>query len=402
VDSPRTENPTLDKAVADLFEAARKSDESSSSPRKHHLIPASYLVRWETAAMIRVTETDSKHTYLSSADTAARETDFYRMESDDLDPESIPPLLFETMLSRVEGAGKAAIDLLLDGGILALDPPDVYALTQFLAFQLARGRARRREITNMANKMMLLQYGQMTDEGIRRRLREQGKPATQEEVGRMRAFIDDWKAGKYFIGPQPAALVALASLAAEAIAMTLLARRWWLYATACPLITSDEPVVAIPGPGQERRELLGVGTAGVVVFPLDPHHLLAMFHPALALDEVGLFPELLPTEVDEIDLELAAASDRWLFEQSTRRRTTTLLVPRWPKDAAIYEHHRRGDSSERELVRGFRPNRWAQLGIAPPPAVGRWWRGVGPETFVQPIVWEQMEYALFNSLALAA
>jgi hypothetical protein len=145
-----------------------------------------------------------------------------------------------------------------------------------------------------------------------------------------------------------------------------------------------------------------VGTAGVVVFPLDPHHLLAMFHPNLPLDRIALCPDLLPTETDEINLKFAAASDRWLFEQSTKRRTTTLLVPRWQKDATEYEEFRVLDATDREMVRGFRPNRWAQFGHGPPPPVERWWRRAAPGTFDQPIVWENIEYALFNSLAIAA
>jgi len=148
--------------------------------------------------------------------------------------------------------------------------------------------------------------------------------------------------------------------------------------------------------------LLGVGTAGVVIFPLDPNHLLAMFHPNLPLDRVSLEPKLLPSEVDGINLELTAASDRWLFEQSSKRRTTTLLVPPWPKDPTEYEEFRDHDAPDREIVMGFRPNRWAQFGHAPPPPVERWWRNAVPGTFDQPIVWESMEYALFNALAVAA
>ncbi len=401
---PPSGNPDLDRAVAELFESARRSDRSTSRARKHHLVPASYLVRWEEAGQIRVTETDSKHTYLNRAEVAARETDFYRMESEDLDSEEIPPLLFETILGRIEGAGKPAIDRLIDCGMDALEPPDVSALSQFLAFQIARGRARRREILDMANKVMLIQYGNISDEGIRRLLRKQGKKATSEEVGSMREFIDAWKAGRYVIGPQPAARVALASLAAEATAMTLLGRRWRIYQATCPLITCDEPVVAVGGPRQDRRAILGVGTAGVVIFPLDPFHLLAMFHPGLHpglyLDAVGLHAELLPSEVDELNLQLAAASDRWLFERSTKRRTTTLLVPPWPRDSTVFEEIRFVNEPDRAILREFRPSRWPTFGQAPPPPVERWWRHADlPGDHDRPIVWEEMEYALYNSLA---
>jgi hypothetical protein len=395
---PSSGNPEIDSAVADLFDAARKNDNGPSRPRKHHLVPASYLVRWEVEDKIRVTETDTRLTYLNAAEVAARETDFYRMESEDLDPDDVPPLLFETILSRVEGAGRAAIDLVLTGGVRALGPVDVQAMSQFLAFQIARGRARRREIMDMANKAMLLQFADITDDGIRQRLEQNGAGSTSQEVASMRIFIDDWKAGKYVVGPQPAAQVALASMAAEDIAMTLLGRRWWIYGSSSPIITCDEPVVAIGGPGQDRCAVLGVGTAGVVVFPLDPHHVLAMFHPGIPLDAVALHRDLLPSEVDELNAELAAASDRWMFEQSSHRRTTTLLVPPWPNESTTFEDIEVVNDPQRQYMRSFRPNRWARFRKAPRSPIERWWPSTGWLWINQPIVWEDMEYAQYNSL----
>ena len=50
--------------VAAMFERARNNEKSA--PRKHHVIPASYLARWERDGRIRVTETDSKRTYTPS------------------------------------------------------------------------------------------------------------------------------------------------------------------------------------------------------------------------------------------------------------------------------------------------------------------------------------------------
>ena len=60
----REPHQTLDEAVAAMFERARNNEKSA--PRKHHVIPASYLARWERDARIRVTETDSKRTYTPS------------------------------------------------------------------------------------------------------------------------------------------------------------------------------------------------------------------------------------------------------------------------------------------------------------------------------------------------
>jgi hypothetical protein len=73
-----------------------------------------------------------------------------------------------------------------------------------------------------------------------------------------------------------------------------------------------------------------------VLFPFDPHHLLAMFHPYLSLDELALYPELCPSEADEINIELAAGSDRWLFELPNHIRGLTLTVPRHARGRAVF------------------------------------------------------------------
>ena len=54
----RQPDETLDEAVAAMFERARRNE--NSAPRKHHVVPASYLARWQRDGQIRVTETDAK------------------------------------------------------------------------------------------------------------------------------------------------------------------------------------------------------------------------------------------------------------------------------------------------------------------------------------------------------
>lgn len=94
-----------------LMEQARRNE--YSGPKKHHLVPSSYLRRWEVAGKLRVTDVEAKRSHTTAAAKAARETDFYRLEADGLDPELVPPLLFETLLSQVEGWGKRIIDELV-------------------------------------------------------------------------------------------------------------------------------------------------------------------------------------------------------------------------------------------------------------------------------------------------
>lgn len=107
---PLTEVPPEEHPdVLALMARARKS-ESASTPRKHHLVPASYLKRWAEGGKIRVSDVNAGRTYITAPEKAARETDYYRVQSEDIDPEFLPPLFLETFLSHIEDLGKQAID----------------------------------------------------------------------------------------------------------------------------------------------------------------------------------------------------------------------------------------------------------------------------------------------------
>ncbi len=394
----RQPDETLDEAVAAMFERARRNEKSA--PRKHHVIPASYLARWQRDGQVRVTETDAKRTYTTSPEKAARETDFYSLASEDLDSHEIPPLLMETILSQIEGSAKSIIDRLLEGGPGALSALDALGFAQFLAFQVTRGRAFRAQIMAMANAGMLKMWEGVSDQGIAARLREQGSDSSPGAVAAIRETLDEWKDGHWTVAPQPAALVGYAAAAAEPLAMTFLARPWRIYQSVMPMITCDEPVVPVPRPRGDRGEYAGLATAGVVLFPLDPHHLVAMFHPYLALDEVALHPELCPSEADEINLELAGHSDRWLFERPNHSRSLTLTVPRHAPTRAVLESINVANRPEDEFFRGYRPTRWHASLRRPPLPVERWWRqGRSPGLHDLPFDVETMPFALFNSLS---
>ncbi|WP_276944634.1 DUF4238 domain-containing protein, partial [Ferrimicrobium acidiphilum] len=308
----RRPDETLDEAVAKMFERARKNGESP--PRKHHLIPASYLERWAVDGRIRVTETDSKYTYVTRPDQAARVTDFYSLASDEMDNDRIPPLLIETILSQIEGDAKQIIDKLIEGGPRALTLIEALEFEQFLAFQIVRGRLFREQLAEVVDRAQFVLWSDITDEGIAANLSEQGVENDPDEVAHIRAFISEWRAGQVRVQLQGPAMVGFAAEAAIQLQGVLLARAWRIFHTSTPLITCDEPVASVPVPRGDRRRYPGLQTAGAIIFPLHPHHLLVMFHPALPLDEEAMRPELSQIEVGEINRELAANSERWLFE----------------------------------------------------------------------------------------
>jgi len=388
---------TVEDAVAAVFASAR-----TAKARRHHLVPRSYLERWAVDGYVRATATDRRrHTFTTQPVNTAVESGYYSLQSDDLDPDAIPPMLMETILSRIEEPSKRIIGVLIEHGPAALRPEDAITFAMFVAFQLTRGRAVRAQIDEMANNGQLLLWGSLTDEGIREHLREMGSDARSEAVAGIRAFIDDWRAGHVKVRMQKPALVSYAAEAALEMVMPLLARPFRVYRSQAPLITCDEPVVPVPTPGHDLKRLAGIATAGVIIFPLDPHHLLAMFHPDLELDEHALWPELLPSETDELNMFIAAHSDRWLFEMARHTRTTTLPVPPLPSELLTMRTLavENTDDGQRELINFCAPTRWRSASRQPGPPVGRWWRLADAPGFHHlPYDIDRMPDALYNVL----
>lgn len=391
----RRPDETLEEAVAAMFERARRNEEEAA-PRKHHLVPASYLARWAPTGQLRVTVTDTKRTYTGSPGTVGRVTDFYSLASEDLDAGAVPPLLIETILSQIETAAKPLVDLLIEDGPGALTPLSALAFGQFLAFQVTRGRSFREQLMAIANAGQLLMWEGITDEGIAARLKENSQDDSPEAVAGIREWFDAWQRGEYRVGPQPAAQVWHAAAAAEPLALNLVGRQWRVYHSVLPLITCDEPVVPVHGPHQNRREVPGLATAGVVLLPLNPHRLLAMFHPYLRLDTVALEQELLPSEASELNVEIAANSDRWIFELVRGTQGRSILVPPHAPARAVVAAAGPGPTPGRELFRSHRPTRWHS---STPPAlpVARWWfHSDGSERI--PIDPDRQPYAMYNYL----
>lgn len=364
VELPPEEHPD----VLALLNRARKS-ETASTPRKHHLVPASYLKRWAEDGRIRVTEVNNGHTYLTAPEKAARETDYYRVESEDIDPEFVPPLLFETFFSYVEGDGKQAIDQLLLRPALELDPELRATFARYMALQRTRGHAFRQERRKTPNDLLKISYEHVTEEGIRLLMQERGMEVTDATVEAIRTNIEDLQSGDLWIQPQDAAVVGQAVKATEYIGEYLLYREWLVYRTPPVLVTCDEPVVIIGGPGFRRTEHAGIGNAGIIIFPLAPDAVLVMPRP----DLIGLRDgELDHAETAELNREILGHAARWAFERPSRNVAARIQVPPVP-EATVTERRiattKRGD----EIIRTYRPTRWANTDDPPNWPVAKWW-----------------------------
>lgn len=355
-----------DPDIVALIGKAKRNEKNP--PRKHHVVPASFLRRWTEERQLRVTEVDEGRSWITTAEKAGRRTDYYNLASEDLDPDQVPPLLAETLLSEIEALGKNAIDALLDKGVKDLSHQERSDLAVFLGFQSVRGDSTREMIRKVANDDFKIQYGQLNNDGIRRELIKRGLEATEASVAESAKFITDLNEGSVTVGPQRPAEVMHAFQMALKVAEVLYDRHWATFKTAPILLTCDEPVIPLGCPGDNRAELTGIADARAIIFPLAPDSLLVMFrNPPSARTLAPLTHQ----ELAEINHEVIAHAARWAFERPRRKTSMALRVPPRPQATQIVEHEVTGKPNT-SIVRLFKPSRWAESSHPPTWPVSKW------------------------------
>jgi hypothetical protein len=368
---PRPQESRHAAALRELIDEARRSGQSQSAPRRHHLVPAFYLKHWAVAGKIRVTHLDEARSWITSPKNAALETDFYRVESPDLDPREVPPLLFETALSKFEQWGadfiNAAID---DPGEPGRDDEMRVRFSLFMAMQYVRGRHFRAVAQASMTDFFKLRYGKMTDEGVRHLLHDKGLEPSQENIDRVRRFADDLESGDLTLGPDKPSLIGMSGRMVHDVGSHLFDRGWHIYQVPSILLTCDEPLIPVPGPPHSRAERGGVADAGVVLFPLTPGLLLAMF------DGVNARPQkpygLGYVDIADINREIAGAASLYAFERPKRRVAAALKVPKAGEPISRAAPVLIDGTEEEFLIRRHRPSRWANATPEPPWPVERW------------------------------
>jgi hypothetical protein len=358
------------EALEALLEEARLSGESQSAQRRHHLVPAFYLRRWADEGKLRVTNVNARKSWITTPRRAATETDYYRIESPEIDPVEIPPLLFETALGKVEEWGADFIDAAIaDRHAVLRDDEQRMLFSTYLAFQFVRGRNFREFYQAAMNDHFKLTYGGMTDAGIRRFLRDRGREPTEAAIAEMRAVLDQINSGAATVGPQKADVIGTSGQMVEEVAGRLFARQWRIYSLPPILVTSDEPVVPIPGPPHPRSERGGVADAGVVVFPLTPGLLLAAFDGVTAW--AGSYDQLSRVDIIDLNREIAATASIYAFERPGRAVVNAFKLPPRPAAVAMSDPMPVGAPSE-FIIRSHRPSRWSTETHPPPWPVERW------------------------------
>lgn len=353
------------------FEKFMEEARNDSKARKHHVVPNSYIGRWCAAGgMIQITDLLLGKTRPVSPLNAARITDFYRVESPELDVHEFPPALVEKLLGTIEGKAVPALDALIGKGAEGLTDTERFDVARFMGFQYVRGQRSRNLVKESAESYFRLLHGDLSPQGIRDLLIQNGQDHSQENVDAFVTYQGMLREGKIKVGPQQAALVGMPLDLADTVAEILYDKEWVLFRTRPILMTSDEPVVPIGGPGRDRQIQAGLGTAPVVIFPVAPDALLVMF-----TEDPGphKLQDLTLIELAELNREIAASASRWVIDQKGRKAALAFDLPPAPNSSIdLNEYSSANGEVQGDIIRTTRPNRWAQTTTPPDWPVLRW------------------------------
>ncbi|MGO4230962.1 DUF4238 domain-containing protein [Arthrobacter sp. YAF34] len=339
--------------------------------RKHHVVPNSYIGRWSgPGGMIQITDMLLGQTRPVSPLNAARITDYYRVESPELDAHEFPPALVETLLGTIEGKAVPALDALIQKGADGLTDMERLHIAQFMGFQYVRGQRSRNLVKTAAESYVRLLHEDLSPDGVRDLLARNGQEPSQEDLDAFATYQTMLREGKITVSPQPAALVGMPLGLAENVGQMLYEKTWALFRTRPILMTSDEPVISIGGPGRDRQIEAGLGTAPVVIFPVAPDALLVMFTEA---PEPRKLQELTLIELAELNREIAASASRWVIDQKGRKAAQAFDIPPSPNSSLdLREYPGTNVEAQGDIIRTTRPNRWAQTTTPPDWPVLRW------------------------------
>lgn len=346
-----------------IVERSRAYTEDPQAPKRHHLVPRSYLDRWATEGIVRGTAVDTGRWRDYGLKGVAYEDHFYRLEADDIDPNVTPPLFGEVLFGELEDVAKSNIDTLVENGPGLLDDSKlINQMAFYIAAQHVRGRAFRDE------QLTIIEWSAQQDQVELSKALARGyltihsgglvptEPAVEQAAAAIRANTP--------ISADPKAQALQLMLQQWLNIVPILAEwKWAVYATESALLTSDEPVVLIGASGVDRREKPGFATSAAIVFPLGPDRLLALFPPSSGEPR---YPFVLnEIETRQVNAELMATAETRVFERPGSDIAET--IPMLPRGSGEQIHDPGGKPAQRYR----KPTRWADADTPRP--ISRWY-----------------------------
>ena len=319
---------------------------------EHHTVPRMHLRRFaDGQKFLMASPRGGGRQVRMSVKRACAEAGYYELELEEPHDQEFPPEFVEGSLSYFEGRVAPIIEGLVQDEF-ALSMWDRFYLTLFVAFQIARGPAFRRELSEMMTMQARLELQtRVTPKKARNWLRKKGLAADDVAVENfVREALDGaWK----LVGSNSAYVQAMLQWVFEDLHPLLFTtRRIRVLRFAQPvLLTSDQPAVLWARPGRDLyAEPLGVATADAIWMPLDRRHALAL----VASGREGIIDTGF-LRAKQINTAVAAAAHDWIFQHPNEEPLDVSRLPRRPelKAEAIRIHE--GPGEVRVLNRIYRP-----------------------------------------------
>lgn len=370
----RPNKPAVDPMLQQIFDAADAMTAGGQEARKHHVVPRFYLDRWAENNRVTVTDLDAHTSFNIDPAKALIENDFYRVPAGTV-AGSDSPVVWEAWLSQVEGVAAAVFDKLDNFGARSLDGDDRGRLAGFVAVQITRSRWHRYQARWM-NSVGIYRAMELDRPGaIEAQLRRSGENPTAARIAEVESYFAKVLADPWQMQLPATFELDLTQRSSIGIEHLLVKRQWYIYETTGALITGDEPVVSLwEHMGADHLQNGGYLGTPIVFFPLDPHHVLAMFRQNMPVYR-SIGEPLDWRDTLDLNTTIAGNSYRHVVSQPSHRVASKLYVPPSKEPTKLM---RAGKNANEELLRWRVTRRWSDERDAPVRTVKSWWPLVVP------------------------
>jgi hypothetical protein len=302
------------------IEAGEPPPSHENPPRRHHYVPEMYLRRFaapvngKKGKKTRRVRRIEARVGPSSAITigvhdAAVETDVYSVETDD--PRRVHEA--EHIIGVFEPAAGYAFASLDRHTNDLPDDIDRENLSLYMALQFGRGPDTADFQTRIYTQTsrMIMKAAAARPDYVRNHLTEQGEDASDEAAARASSKFKD-AAKTLSVAPHKNDTVATILRGPIDFMPYFFKRKWLIAKSTLPFLTSDRPILL-----HERQDPedawrgVGLGTADIIIFPLDRRRVLVMSHP-LPESQEGVV-DIDPQGTAAINRAIANRARRWLF-----------------------------------------------------------------------------------------
>lgn len=342
--------------LSDAFVEQSRTLAVRETARRHHYVPEFYLRRWCVDGKLKPFDIDTRTAlHPRPPRSVAFERDLYTIPTD---PSANTPMIWlETHLSRIETQCSKHIATLVSESVGIVDDHKVTRdLSVFLGLQVSRTVAARHRTMAIVSapdsaKRKLLQQlmPSATPAEIDQSMEDQLPDRTHEAI---RLLVEDVR---------------------NTLASGMFNRRWAVYESASPAVTSDEPVVMIAGPPHQRSSSVGAGLSAALLYPLSPDRVLVMLRADLGHTEPFTLDK---HEMESINWEVLATANRVSFERPNDSIGEGASVPsRRPLVEPDYGHLGDDDAIALMLSEATPSSRWDGTSTPPPWPIARWYQG---------------------------